>query len=87
MAKSNHNILGVHITDRLRNVAGVQKLFSDFGDVIKTRLGMHEVGSPSSPNGLVIVEMVGEDAKAESLARQLGAIPGVEVQRMVFKHD
>ena len=89
MAKDNHNILGVHVTDRLKNVAGVQKLFTDFGDSIKTRLGMHElgIGNPSSPNGLVILEMVGTDARAKDLAKQLAAIPGIEVQHMVFKHD
>ena len=87
MANANHNILGVHVTDRLQRVADVQKLLTDFGDCIKTRLGMHEVGSASSPNGLLILEMVGPDAKAKDLAAKLTAIPGIEVQRMVFKHD
>lgn len=87
MAKENHNILGVHVTDRLKRVMDVQKLFTDFGDSIKTRLGMHEVGNPSSPNGLVILEMVGSDAIAKDLAAKLTAIPGIEVQHMVFKHD
>mgnify|MGYP001396240295 CR=1 FL=1 len=58
-----HVIFGVHVTDRMKNAVELQRAFSEFGCQIKTRLGLHEVSaSACSPNGLVILEMVGDDA-------------------------
>ena len=52
-----HLILGVHITERLKHVAQVQGLLSEYGGFIKTRLGLHEVEKGNSPNGLLLLEM------------------------------
>jgi len=83
-----HIILGVHITDRLRRATAVQKVFTDYGCHIKTRLGLHETGENfCSPNGLVLLEVVGPDKIAREMQQKLGAIRGIEVQRMVFVHD
>jgi hypothetical protein len=83
-----HIILGVHITDRLRRATAVQKVFTDYGCHIKTRLGLHETGENfCSPNGLVLLEIVGPDKVAREMQQKLGAIHGIEVQRMVFVHD
>jgi len=81
-----HIILGVHITDRLKNAAEVQRLFSEYGCNIKTRLGLHEVHNVCSPNGVVILEMYGDEKVCFDLADKLAAIQGIEVQKMVFKH-
>jgi hypothetical protein len=81
-----HIILGVHITDRLKNAAEVQRLFSEYGCNIKTRLGLHEVHNVCSPNGVVILEMYGDEKVCFELADKLAAIRGIEVQKMVFKH-
>ena len=37
-----HIILGVHITDRLKNAVEVQKVFTEYGCNIKTRIGLHD---------------------------------------------
>ena len=82
-----HIILGVHITDRLRRAAAVQKVFSDYGCHIKTRLGLHEVGGEfSSPNGVILLEMVGNERKCCSILGQLNAIRGIEAKKIVFAH-
>ena len=86
--KANHVILGVHIKDRTSHVPGVQHLFTEYGCYIKTRLGLHEASDKScSPNGLILLEMVGPDGPVEELAAKLAAIQGVDVQRMIFEHD
>lgn len=41
--KSDHIIVGIHVTDRMKNASEVQKIFTEYGCNIKTRLGMHEV--------------------------------------------
>jgi hypothetical protein len=81
-----HYILGVHVTDRLRDAAVVQRLLTEYGTSIKTRLGLHDVeaGTPG-PQGLVLLELV--DSRAcEALTNQLKGIAGVDVQQMVFDH-
>ncbi len=82
--KPDHVILGVHVTDRLREAVEVQKVFTHFGSQIKTRLGLHEIGS--SPEGVVLLEIVGESKTWKEMVRQLTAIEGIEVQEMVFGH-
>jgi hypothetical protein len=86
--KKTHLILGVHITDRLKNAVDVQKLLTEYGCNIKTRLGLHEISATlCGPNGLLLLEMAGELANGHELADKLNAIDGVEVQKMEFTHD
>jgi hypothetical protein len=83
-----HIILAVQITERLRHVPDVQACLSEYGCNIKTRLGLHEVGKEyCSPNGLLILEMAGEEAKITQLEKRLKAIEGIEVKKIVFEHE
>ena len=82
-----HLIVGVHITNRVKRAPEVQKVLTEFGCSIKTRLGLHEASATAcSPNGLILLEMVGDDKASNRMARKLKAIEGVEVQKMVFAH-
>lgn len=83
----DHIILGVHITDRLTEAATVQKVFTEFGCNIKTRIGLHDVDEQvCSPSGVVLLEFFGSDAEAAAMSTKLSAIEGVHVQTMVFGH-
>jgi len=82
-----HRIVGVHVTDRIKHVSEVQKAFTEFGCSIKTRLGLHEASeSVCSPNGLVLLEMVGKDAEIDKMVAKLKTIEDVDVQQMIFSH-
>lgn len=84
--KQPHALLIVHVTDRLKEVPAVQQSLSQFGDVIKTRLGLHEISEEySSPQGVLILEIVGEP-KAKRLQKALEKIKGIETKLVVFKH-
>jgi desulfoferrodoxin-like iron-binding protein len=86
-SSDDHVILGVHITDRVKHVPSVQAVLTQFGCNIKTRLGLHHVNeSFCSPNGLMIIEFVGEDSQCETMISQLSAVEGVQVKRMRFGH-
>jgi hypothetical protein len=88
MAKKRepHAVLVVHVTDRMKEVPLVQKSLSQFGDVIKTRLGLHEVGEGySAPGGILILDILGE-SKAKQLQKVLNKIKGIETKLIVFKH-
>ena len=85
--KDDHIVLGVHITDRIKHVSGVQQALTEYGCYIKTRLGLHEAGKDfCSPNGLMLLELIGDVKKCNELEAKLAAIEGVSVQKMVFGH-
>ncbi|MCX8052814.1 MAG: hypothetical protein N3B12_03315 [Armatimonadetes bacterium] len=82
---SKRIILGVEVTNRVERASDVQKVLTEFGCVIKTRLGLHEVSETScSPSGLLILETYGDESSIQELEKKLAAIPGVNVQKMVF---
>ncbi len=82
-----HRILGVHITDRMHDAVEVQKVFTEYGCNIKTRIGLHEVaGGICAPGGVVLLEIVGDADVAGLMAARLADIHGVEVQSIVFGH-
>ena len=86
--EEKHVILGVHVTDRMTEAGAVQGVLTQYGCNIKTRLGLHHVDTRvCSPRGLILLEMFGDEAKCQELAKKLSAIDGVEVQQMVFDHE
>ena len=85
--QANHVILGVHISDRVKKVPDVQKVLTQFGCNIRTRIGLHHVDDQScSPRGLILLELYGDEKVFGELSCTLSAIEGVEVQKMVFEH-
>ena len=83
----NHIIVGVHVTERLQRVPDVQKILSEYGCNIKTRLGLHEVsGDFCASTGLLILEMVGDQKLINEMTTQLDAITGIEVKTIIFDH-
>lgn len=86
--KNAHLILGVHIQDRAKDAALVQQLLTQFGCNIKTRVGLHEVDENfCARGGVVLLELVGDAEKCQELEGKLSAIPGIEVQKMIFEHE
>lgn len=87
MVKDKHIILGVHVQNRARDAAKVQKILSENGCIIKTRLGLHEVDENfCAAGGVVLLELRGGAKQANALAKQLGALKDIEVKKMVFPH-
>lgn len=82
-----HVIFGVHVANRGQHAPGVQAVLTEFGENIKTRVGLHDVHDGfCSPNGLLLIEFLGSDAQCSAFSSKLAAIEGVEVKRMVFDH-
>ena len=83
MSKAKKTILGVHVAQGTKPTAKVQKILSDYGCSIRTRLGLHDAGDGfCSPNGLILLEVVNQ---AADLAAALAQVPGVSVKKMVFE--
>jgi hypothetical protein len=78
-------ILGVHITDRVKEVSEVQAILTKFGCTIKTRLGLHEVKDDyCARNGLIILELTGTIEEFYKLENELLKIDGLVIKKMVF---
>ena len=87
MNEESHVILGIHVTNRLRDASAVQNVLTEFGCNIKTRLGLHHVADDAcSPRGLILLELYGDESVARAMSEKISAIEGVEVQSMVFGH-
>lgn len=83
-----HYILGVHVTDRIENARVVQDILTKYGCNIQTRIGLHEVDQNyCAPNGLIVLELFGDESVCDELRDTLKAVKGVEVQQMVFEHQ
>ncbi len=79
-------ILGIRITNRVKDVPTVQAILTEYGCNIKTRLGLHDAGpSHCSTTGLLIVEMCGLESDILAFETKLRGVLGVAVQKMVFE--
>jgi hypothetical protein len=84
--KESHVVLAVHVTDRVKKAPRVQETLTKYGDVIRTRLGLHQVGNDySSPGGVLILDILTEP-KARELQKVLDKISGIETKLVIFKH-
>ncbi len=85
--KDDHLIIAIHITDRLSKVSEVQTVLTEFGNVIKTRLGLHSVSDRyDGPEGIIILELLDNKSEKERLINSLEKIEGVEVKEILFQH-
>ena len=88
MTKEDHTIIGIHVHDRVHQVPDIQKIFTDYGCNIRTRLGMHEVNAGNcSIAGLIILETIGSEEQIIGLINALNRMDGIEVQKMTFGHE
>ncbi|MBP7553740.1 MAG: hypothetical protein KA885_09975 [Spirochaetes bacterium] len=59
----------------------VQRILSDHGCYIKTRLGLHDSSDKyCSESGLIILELIDDEDKAEELSEKLEMIKDVSVK-------
>ena len=81
-------ILGIHITDRVKEVSDVQSILTKFGCTIKTRLGLHEVKDDfCARSGLIILELTGPREEFVKLENELHKVDGLAVKKMVFEEE
>lgn len=80
-----HTLMGVHINDRMESAVSVQKILTEDGNLIKTRLGLHDYteGADCAAHGLIVLELVSSDAaKNQQLAAKLNDVSGVTAKMM-----
>ena len=72
------SVLLILIGKRKEEAVKVQQILTGWGCIIKTRLGIHDgVLENCSDQGLLILELHGEEDQKEELARKVAVLPGV----------
>jgi hypothetical protein len=86
--KLDHFVVGIHVTDRVQKVPEVQRVLTEYGCYIRTRIGLHEAHENfCSPNGLILLDMLFDKEACGELVEKLSALEGIEVKTMHFSHD
>lgn len=80
-------VIGIKITDRIKETGLVQKALSDHRSVISTRLGFHELSNEvCSREGFMVIHLAGLADDCEELSVRLKKIEGIFVKEMAFSH-
>ena len=81
-------IIGIQIDNRFDEVAEVQRVLTDNGCIIKTRLGLHQQPENQdlcTEKGLILLELIPDcGEKCDKLEQQLKSVKGIQVRKMEF---
>ncbi|PID93492.1 MAG: hypothetical protein CSA95_07410 [Bacteroidetes bacterium] len=81
----NLRIVGILIKDRIKEAGKTQTILSEYGDIIRSRMGYHEVSEAvCSRIGLLILTLQGEEEAQKTMIEALTHIGGIEVKEMTF---
>jgi len=79
-------IIGLLITDRIKEAGLTQCLLSEYAHLIKSRLGFHEVSEDvCSRKGVILLQLSGTTAEFDIFENKLKDIGGIVVQHMIFQ--
>jgi len=79
------HILIILVDKRKKSAVNVQKILTEWGCLIKTRLGVHDgVLDNCSESGLIILELVGKEEKIKELERKLNLLSSVSAKLVIL---
>ncbi len=77
-------IMGVRLDNRTQTAVDFQATLTNFGCIIKTRLGLHDVSeNKCASNGIILMEVI-DDEEAKEFEKELRKIEGIQIQVMKF---
>jgi hypothetical protein len=80
-------IIGLLITDRIKEAGKTQQVLTRHANIIKSRLGFHEVNEDKcSRVGFILLQVTGNQQDFDALETELAGIGGIEIQRMIFNY-
>ncbi|MCX7921540.1 MAG: hypothetical protein N3B21_05920 [Clostridia bacterium] len=82
-----YNIMAVIINHRTQKAIKVQEVLTNHGCSIKMRLGLHEAGDVCSDEGLVILQLCGDDNEVKALESDLNSLEGVKAKTINICSD
>ena len=80
-------ILGILVFDRIKEAGLTQEVLSKHANVIRTRLGFHELSDTvCSRVGTIVLVLQGDPDKWVQLEADLAQIGGIEIKKMKFDY-
>ena len=77
-----YNIMAIVLDRRSKNAPEVQSLLTKYGCIIRVRLGLHEAGNACSEEGLILLQLVGEEEDINQFESELNNMKGVRAKRI-----
>ena len=78
-------IIGIKLEERLENSLKFQKILSNFGCEIRTRLGLHNNENNCCTNwGIIILEFVGDKDALNKFEKEILSIEGIKLGKIIF---
>ena len=77
-------ILGVKTEDRLETALRIQKILTEYGCFVRTRLGLHNIQETHCPQHALMILEIPVKEKSIKIEEKLLDISGIEIQRMEF---
>ena len=78
-------ILTILVKDRIKEAGKTQQLLTEFGNIIRSRLGFHEVSEKiCSRVGVIILHLTGNPEDWSVFESRLSEIGGIEYKSVVF---
>jgi len=84
---NSYIIMAVLISNRTASAKDVQDLFTKYGCNIKMRLGLHETTNVCAEDGLVILQLGGDESDIHSLQEGLNSLQGVQTKIISFNSE
>jgi len=75
-----HKVVVIGIQHRREEADKLQKVLTEHGCEVKARLGLHEAGDLCSDEGLIILQLVPNEPKADSLVDDLNKLDGIKAK-------
>lgn len=80
-------ILGLLISDRIKEAGRTQWLLTKYSRLIRSRLGFHELNdNVCSRSGIIVLHLTGQPDEWDEFENDLKQIEGLEIQRMSFTY-
>jgi metal-responsive CopG/Arc/MetJ family transcriptional regulator len=75
-------IMAVAINHRSEKAGEIQNIFTQYGCLIKVRLGLHETGDACAEAGLIILQLDGAKERIAAFQNELNSVTGVKASMM-----
>ena len=76
-------IFGIRLSDRMKNSSQLQDLLTNYGCIIKTRIGLHDTScGVCSPYGIILLETIKDEERINDMINDLQNLKGVRFNIM-----
>ncbi|NMB25988.1 MAG: hypothetical protein GX986_10700 [Firmicutes bacterium] len=74
--------MGVYLSNRREQAPDVQEVLTKYGDMIRSRTGVHD---PATSKGLITLSLEADHGEIQALEAELEDVSGVEVSTALFR--